>query len=464
MQWGRICGMPLASVSVLLLSACGVMHGGYITQPNDTRIVHQSLIDYEPEEAPQFAQDTQKVLATLRQEAASGRIYSATGLIPLAGLIAYKSFTQSGSANIAALIFGGGALYGAREYALAPRFEKIYSRAEAAIQCTRAEYAVAKLSVDVREIDPGLAAQVATSIAQAKESVAKVETTSTRIALSGVLSMYQQKKLVADAYLDGPLRQQKALLFKAVLLIIAQANRQIVDDQPTIAEDRSLFGGAFSSAGLPVKPPATDFTQPQFLANFAEAPLKKDGTEMGTQNAAPVDTEKVKNEKGKIDRAITDLKLVEKNIQDYVSAANAYPPAANMTFQSNYAGCAYEQVSGSRVALGQPFGPPLSLGANDADQGKTFELTAAGTVLVPISGGTPQYLVSIARISGTGSDLPSARITSLATGAVVEIGNASVRENGEFQVYVRDSAGALKQFKIKVSDVAVANVRGRRKQ
>ncbi|CAI8855774.1 MULTISPECIES: hypothetical protein [Burkholderia] len=393
----------------------------------------RSLIDYTPEEAEDFAIQAQRVVALYRAEAAGGRVYSASGLIPLSAFIAYKGLIGSATKTIAALTAGGAAVYATRNYLLAPRYERIYTRAEAAIQCARSEYAVAEMAIGARHVPDDVHDAVEQAFTAADSELMKLDSMAKKAKVSiqplrDQLTKARRDKWAADAYLEGGLRAHKAALFKAVHLIIAQANEQIAEDQPTIADDKALFGSAFT---LPTSLRTPSATQTLALPSDTKYALDTDTqkTALQTQWNAAAQAIKTANDK----------------VVLYVQAAQQFPPPQSIAGATNYGGCAYQQLTGVRPALTQP----LTLGAADADSNQTFPVTTSTPVSVAISGGTPSsYAVAIADPpTAAGAIAPSAKI-ELRSGiafVVVTVGSSTPKDRA-FKVVVTDGTGTLKQF------------------
>ncbi|MGG1948266.1 glycoside hydrolase family 75 protein [Trinickia sp. NRRL B-1857] len=437
-------------LALLLVNGCAALQGGYVTS-NYGDLPRGSLISYGPDEAAEFAVHAQQVVAQMRAQAAQGRIYSESGLIPLAALIAFEGFRRGSGIGIAAMAAGGGAVYGVREYVLAPRYERIYSRAEAAIQCARTTYAVATAPALERRLAlaSGEAAQHA--LTSASDALGKTKTILLRLGVDDNLQstasaeewlddLYAQKSQW-DAYIEAPLSQQNALLFKAVHLIIAQTNQQIADDQPTIQEDRSLIGGAFKVSGVqpagrqPQNAPPS-ITVPEKLASAlaaASAPATASHFEQQRETA---------NEA--LLAADTAVRLYIATAKKITSSSTTYGPA-------DYSGCAYQQLTGTRPAIA----PPMELGVNDADSNTTKTTVVGRTVSVTISGGTAPIVASLLDEpqkdqSGAALPVPQPRVESLSTGPVVRVDIPIGTPDESYTVIVKDAAGTLKQFVVRV--------------
>lgn len=393
----------------------------------------RSLIDYTPEEAEDFAIQAQRVVTLYRAEAAEGRVYSASALIPLSAFIAYKGLVGSATKAIAALTAGGAAIYATRNYLLAPRYERIYTRAEAAIQCARGEYAVAEMAIGFRRVPDLVRDAVEQAFTNADGELTKLDPMARAAKVSiqplrDQLNQARRDKWAADAYLEGGLRAHKAALFKAVHLIIAQANEQIAGDQPTIADDKALFGSAFT---LP-----TSLHTPSGMQTLA-AP-NSEQLYSAQQSAFQLQWE----------AAAQAIKTANDKVVLYAHAAQQFPPPQSIAGAANYGGCTYQQLTGVRPALT----PPLTVGAADADANQTFSVTASAPVSVALSGGTPSsYAAAIADPPAAGgASAPVAKI-ELRSGIafVVVTVDSSTPKDRTFKVVVTDGAGTLKQFYVR---------------
>lgn len=428
---GKHAVYPLA----LLVTGCGVLSGGYVEVSKNEKT---SISYYEPEEGWQFAQATSQVLQALRLEASRGRIASAGGLIPLTAIIGYKTVRNQSPNAIAALLATGAAVYGTRDYILAPRYERIYSRAEKAVNCAIGEYAAAQTSGGPRILPERVRAYAALralnyQIKQIENSYG-ADAENYREELAYLTSVAN----ATDIYANGPMYAQSGLLYKAVLRIISQANQQIADDQPNLAEDKALFGAQFAKSNAPSVPATSgvlkQFEQSEQLLTVGPAV---------TPGAAAVTVTEEERKRIKALKPVNDaLKMSYEAVTKYTESSKKALPPPPLTYAANYDACVYEQIAGARPPLLRP----LTLGANDADQGTSKSVSDSKPVWVAVSGGVGNIVASV--LNPPEKNPPIARVMSTATGPVVQVTVDANTPANTYEIIVKDDAGTMKQFSV----------------
>jgi hypothetical protein len=357
--------------------------------------------------------ELQKKISSARAQQVVTQNSIATGLIPLAAIVGFRTAQDLSTTATAELATAALAGYGLSQFLIQPSRLVVYDRGFSAISCALGLYAEENGRTIARNAEYGrfLAAL----------QVFKRELKSKREELAMIPLQPEEKRVSSRALAD---LENRADTMAEDIQIRFSAN---LDGYLAAAAQRieSEINTSITSTAL-----ALTALNPQIQTILRAPPVE-------SKNTAPSDAMKsfFGMPKAAPDKLTSAFELLKQAYDETLEAAGTAPATA-----ADFSKCTVGVVQ----AQAAPPEQPLMLGNGNVEQGTTKELNEAESLRVQLFGGRPPFDVKL--LPGDGK--VSAMILQSSSVYMVIVEKKGAAKGAAYTVIVTDAAGALREFKV----------------